>query len=191
MNTRARKGAAAALALFVGLLGVAGAHEWSAGRSALAESDAAIDRGEVRRAITLARSAAEAVVPFSPYAEEGYTRLAAMARTAEQKGDLDLAAFAWRAMRSAGVATRPANAARERMAEADEGILRLARTSLSMSMSLSRAGRGADEAVIRDELSVDETPSPWVSLLVTGAALAFAAALCAVARLLRFRTFEA
>jgi hypothetical protein len=167
----------------VALLGVTEAREWSAGADAVKESDVALAEGDARGAIVHARTAAEAAVPFSPYPEAGYARLEEVARSAERKGDLELAGFAWRAVRSAAVATRPANAAKGRVAEADDGILRLAGSSLAPNL----AARGSHESVIRDELSIDETPSPFLSLLITFGALALAAGLAALARAVRSR----
>jgi hypothetical protein len=175
MSRRGLQRIALGLVSFALLLGVTAGREWSAGSTFVQESDAALASGDVRAAIVLARNAAEAAVPFSPYPGEGYERLASIARVAEQKGDLDTAGFAWRAVRSAAIATRPAEATGIRIAQADDGILRLARSSL--------AAHGADESVIRGELAVDETPSPWLSLLVTFGALAFAATLTAIARI--------
>jgi hypothetical protein len=174
---------AAFLVLLVALLGVAEGHEWSAGADAVEESDVALARGEVKEAIVQARRAAEAAVPFSPYPREGYERLESIARGAELHGDLELAAFAWRAVRSASAATRPAVAARGRGAEANEGILRVARSSLSSSF----ATRGADEIVLQDELASDETPSLWGSFGLTLGAIALAAGLAALARRIRSR----
>jgi hypothetical protein len=172
------------LLAWVALLGVTETREWSAGAVAMKESDGALAQGDMRGAIVHARAGAEAAVPFSPYPEEGYERLKEVARSAEQKGDVELAGFAWRAVRSAAVATRPASAARGRVAEADDGILRLARSSLAPNL----ATHATHEGVIRDELSIDETPSPFLSLLVTFGALALAAALAALARAVRSRS---
>ncbi len=173
----------AGIVLLAALLGTAEARAWSAGAAAVGESDAALVRGDARMAIAYARTAAEAAVPFSPYPREGYARLESIARNAEKKGDLDVAGFAWRAMRSAATATRPASAAIGRVAEADDGILSVARRSLASGVAL----RGADESVLRDELATDETPSPWAAFLVTFGALALAAGLAARARGIRAR----
>jgi hypothetical protein len=185
MRQRLFRRAGLGLLALVALLGVTETREWSAGADALEESDVALAQGDARGAIVHARTAAEAAVPFSPYPQAGYERLEEVARSAEQKGDLELAGFAWRAVRSAAVATRPAGAARGRVAEANDGILRLARSSLASS---SLATRGTHESVIRDELSIEETPSPFFSLLVTFGALAFAAGFAALSRAVRSRS---
>lgn len=174
---------AVGLAFLATLLGVAEGREWSAGAAAIEESDVALAHGDVRLAIVRARRAAEAAVPFSPYPREGYARLRSIAQGAERRGDLNIAGFAWRATRSAAAATQPAPAARGRLAEANDGILRLARSSLATSLTT----RGANEAVIRDELAIDEAPSPWDSLIVALGALAIGAGLAAVPRITRFR----
>jgi len=113
--------------LFISLaLASAGISEWSAGRRAIEDSDKALALGKVHDATVLARRAAEAAVPGSPYASLGYRRLEAIAQAAETQGKLADAAFAWRAMRSAAEATWPAPAGRGRVDEADAGIRRVA-----------------------------------------------------------------
>jgi hypothetical protein len=112
----------------VALLLLVGARsQWSLGEHAMRDSDAFLARGQARPSIVAARLAAEAAVPWSPYPAMGYARLEALARAAEVEGKPEDAAFAWRAMRSAAVATRPAAAGRDKIALADEGILRVAR----------------------------------------------------------------
>jgi hypothetical protein len=88
------------------LLGVAGAHVWSVGADAMRASDALLAQGKPRQAAVLARRAAEAVVPGSPYPARGYARLEALAMAAKLEGKPDDDAFARRAMRAAAVATR-------------------------------------------------------------------------------------
>jgi hypothetical protein len=176
------KGVALGLLGLVGLLGMAERSEWSAGAVAMEESDVALARGDVRGAITHARRAAEAAVPFSPYPQEGYARLAAIARSSEQKGDRDVAGFAWRAVRSAAMATRPASVGRGHVAEAEDGIVRLARPSLTTPLAT-----GASEAVIRAQLAVDEVPSPGFCSLVFLGSLALAAGLAALGHKIRAR----
>jgi hypothetical protein len=187
MSRSLLKALAVGAASLLALLGVAGARAWSAGTVAMEESNLALARGDLKHAITGARAAAEAAVPFSPYPDEGYARLASIARAAEQKGDPDLASFAWRAMRSAATATLPATAAQGRVAEANDGILRLAHAPLATSAATGLATRGADESVVRGELASDETPSPSLPLLSACAALAVAATLASAARALRNR----
>jgi hypothetical protein len=114
--------------LFLGL-GAAGANEWALGKQAMSESRHALALGKVREATVLARRAAEATIPGSPYAAQGFEELEIIARAAEAQGKLHDAAFAWSAMRSAAEATRPCPAAAGRLEEALAGMLRVARAS--------------------------------------------------------------
>lgn len=149
---------AVGLVSLAALLGVAEALEWAAGAAALRKSDIAVAHGEVKCAIVLARRAAEASVPFSPYPQEGYARLMSIARDAEQRGDLEIAGFAWRAVRSAAMATQPASAAHGRVQQADEGLLRLMHDP---SFSVTRSG---EPSIVIDEFATNDTPSPWLPL---------------------------
>jgi hypothetical protein len=169
--------ASGAFALVIMLLAAAQAHEWSAGKDAIRESDIALSRGEVREATVAARRAAEAVAPLSPYAARGHEQLEVIARTAETEGRLDDAAFAWRAMRSAAVATRPAKDSQMRVEEADHGILRVA-SARATRMILSGGGvPDAPEAVLLNELANGEPPSPWLLSAIGWAALVLLAGL--------------
>jgi len=128
------------------LFGATGATEWCAGARAMRESDALLAVGQSRPAAVQARRAAEAAVPWSPYPARGYARLEAIAMAAEVEGRAEDAAFAWRAMRSAAVATRPAAAGRGKVALADEGILRVARSPVGGASS-------APESILRSQLA--------------------------------------
>jgi hypothetical protein len=131
----------------------------SAGRHALAESDTASALGKVHEATVWAREAAEGSLPGSPYAARGYQRLEALARTAEAEGRYADAAFAWRAMRSAAEATRPASAAQGRIEEAEAGMARA--TSLALP-SLSGGAPKIEPSVLRRELETAGAPPPWL-----------------------------
>jgi hypothetical protein len=158
--SRARIGVVVLLAL---LLGGAARHEWLAGRTAMQESRAALALGKTHPATVAARRAAEAAVPGSPYAEQGYEELAILARAAEAEGRLADAAFAWRAMRSSAEATWPARAARGRVAEAEAGILRIAASSASLGRNGATPGaNGAPEGVLRRELAKSDPPTLWL-----------------------------
>ena len=140
------------------LLGVAVANQWSLGARAMRDSDLLVAQAKWRDATKSARQAAEAAVPGLPYPARAYARLSAIAKAAEAAGRLDDAAFAWRAMRSAARATWPAEGARDEVALADEGILRVARSPAAAR----RPGGGTDpsaevpsapESILRAELA--------------------------------------
>jgi hypothetical protein len=77
-----------------------------AGARALANGDAAEQRGEFALAIDLWRQAARWYVPGATHVDAAYERLDALARASEARGDLDTALAAWRGVRSSILATR-------------------------------------------------------------------------------------
>jgi hypothetical protein len=168
------------LPLCLALFAAAEVHEWSDGRDAMQESDRALSLGDVRDATVAARRAAEAAVFGSPYSERGYARLEVLARAAETEGRVDDAAFAWRAMRSAAVATRPAQDSQRRVDEAVSGILRLAPAAPAAGRSSANLGGdapSAPKALLRRELTGGEPPSPWLPSALGWGALALLVAL--------------
>ncbi len=108
--------------LFV-LFAVATARQFSIGADAMRESDAAMSRGEVLGALEHARLAAEARAIGSPYPERAYQRLLEIARG----GDTTASVRAWRAIRSASLATRVFGRSGddERLRVADNELLRI------------------------------------------------------------------
>lgn len=104
-RARQRKLAALALVLAVGLAAVMTRAVW-AGARALANGDAAEQRGELPLAIDLWRQAARWYVPGATHVEAAYQRLDTLARAAEARGDIDTALAAWRGIRSSILATR-------------------------------------------------------------------------------------
>lgn len=97
-----------ALALLIALLALATltARAVERGEAAMAESDAAFNRGQVRDAATHARRAAVSYAPGAPHVRAAYERLQAIGVGAEVAGEPEVAMFAWRAMRSAALETR-------------------------------------------------------------------------------------
>jgi hypothetical protein len=75
------------------------------GRTDLAASDAALASGNLDAAIADARRASLAEVPFVGADGEGYARLTAIARAAEERSDEDHALKAWSAVRAAALAS--------------------------------------------------------------------------------------
>jgi hypothetical protein len=181
------------LLLCLAMFTAAELHEWSGGRDAMQESDRALSLGNVRDATVAARRAAEAAVLGSPYSGQGYARLEVLARAAETEGRVDDAAFAWRAMRSAAVATRPAKESQRRVDEAVSGILHLApdaspadRSAANLGLGLTTPRQiraravdapGAPIALLRRELASGEPPSPWLPSALGWGALALLVAL--------------
>jgi hypothetical protein len=104
-RARQRKLAALALVLAVCLAAVMTRAVW-AGARALANGDAAEQRGELALAVDLWRQAARWYVPGATHVAAAYQRLDTLARAAEARGDLDTALAAWRGIRSSILATR-------------------------------------------------------------------------------------
>ncbi|MDI3284657.1 hypothetical protein [Polyangium sp. 15x6] len=96
-------GAAAIVGLLVGA--VTARVVWS-GESEIAESTAALRRGDAYEATVRARRAAGWYAPGAPHVRVAYERLASIATTAEGLGDRDLALLAWRGVRTAAIETR-------------------------------------------------------------------------------------
>lgn len=112
-------------------------------------SDQSLSKGDPRSAITSAKEASQARVPFSPYPDRGKQRLREIARSAEERADFEIATIAFRALRAACASTtvgRPEPCT----AEADLGLERIA----------ARSGIAA--APKEDESS----PPLWLPILV-------------------------
>jgi len=76
------------------------------GRSALADGDDAMARGQTRDAIAAWQSAARWYLPLAPHVGDAYDRLTTLAASARDKGDRTTALLAYRAIRSAALATK-------------------------------------------------------------------------------------
>jgi hypothetical protein len=100
----------------------------------------------------------------------GYERLREIAETSERKGDVESALFAWRAISSAAIGSRPfAAASGEARARAEASVARLSAAVLASGRP-SLAGRRAAAA----DTSPDGDLVPragWAVLLLGGAAL--------------------
>ena len=122
--------------LFAGLLSLtlfAGAflHVFQRGKNAMDASDRALAKGELRSAITSAKEATQARMPFSPYPERGKQRLREIAQSAEERSDFDIATIAYRSLRAACASTS-AGRLEPCAAEADLGLERIsARTGIA------------------------------------------------------------
>ena len=116
---------ALALLLLASVSIVAVTRQLETGARAMAASDQALGVGDVRTAIADARTAAEAVLPGSPYPRRGIERLAQLGKDAEARGDMAVAAAAWGAMRAAVLETRSLGGAHDAwLGEADHGLAR-------------------------------------------------------------------
>jgi hypothetical protein len=155
----------AALWLVVAVLGVAAARELVEGARAVTASEQAIAREDRTRAIALARHAAEAVTPGSPYPARGYALLARIARDAEARGEIADATAAWRAIRAAAIETRGAGV--------DASAWKRAANEALARLGGADPAQGPTEAALLEQLSHDDTPTTLSFALLALAALAF------------------
>jgi hypothetical protein len=116
-----------ALLVTASVLAVAAARERSIAEREAAAADAAAARSDWLDAVGHARAAAEAVVPGSPWPDQGFRRLEATGHDAEARGDLETALLAYGAMRTASLATRSILARNDAWrARAEGGLARVA-----------------------------------------------------------------
>lgn len=133
------------------------------GEAALAESDAAFNRGDLANAVLFARRAAIAYAPGAPHTRAALARLRAVAVGSEGAADVASARLAWGAIRSAAVETRSLTEpyAAER-AEADQALARLSAVPVATD---AEAQARAVERVRRTLLTLPG-PSPLSSILL-------------------------
>jgi hypothetical protein len=155
--------ASLALTLLVVALGAMTFRVVHDGEAALAESDAAFNRGDLATAVLYARRAATAYAPGAPHTRAALARLRAVAVGSEGVGDIASARLAWGAIRAAAVETRsfvePYRAERD---EADQALARL----LAVAPSSDPDARIRAVAKARDALSRIPGPAPGDSLLL-------------------------
>jgi hypothetical protein len=173
------KGVVAVVVVVVlGVLATGTVREIVVGERAIEDCDAAIEKSDPVAAIDAARTAAEALVPGSPYPERGYRRLETIAHDAEMRGDDAVASAAWRAMRTAALATEAVGASSAaRLDVANQGLARVgARARVPDAPDVPSDPRPSEEFLLA-MLRSDAPPGPGVFvLLAAGAVLFFAGA---------------
>lgn len=124
------------------------------GADAIALADQALAAGDGVTAIGRARDAAMAVAPWSPYPEQGYARLQAIADGAETRGDFDQAALAWRAVWTSIRATRREKDEALRLQASGRALVRLATRACEGSQTRPPAACAAttEAALTHDDL---------------------------------------
>jgi hypothetical protein len=162
----------AAVAVALVVLAVAWVGRVSEGRRALAESSAALARGDTFEAIVAARAAAEARCPGCTAPAAAFDRLASIAKQAEDKGDVASAFAAWRAARAAALATGAPKV------RADQEIARLGQKLDAAQVAAGApATEAASEERLRAALATSSVPGvPTLAILAAGGALFLAAA---------------
>jgi hypothetical protein len=155
----------AALGMLLAVLVVAGltAKVVVEGEAALAKSDAAFDRGDLRESILFARRAAVLYAPGAPHVGAAYARLGAIAVGAEATNQADVALQAWGAVRGAALETR--HVWTPRSADLARANASLARLSAGDATAPSR------ERMARILARDDAPRAGWVLVLAAGFAL--------------------
>ncbi len=165
----------AGIVLVAGVLGTTTIMQLRAGSRAITESDAALARADKPAAIAAALTAAEAVVPGSPYPTWGYRRLETIARDAEIHGDDETSTGAWRAMRAAALSTRGVGVATGGwLAMANDGIARVGARGWSGpdAAKLQSDVRPTEQALL-ETLKRDDTPPTLTFAMLAVGAISF------------------
>lgn len=171
---RMRRKVIAVVALLGVCMGVVVIRAFFEGRSALSDGDAALERGELREAVSRWRRAARWYVPLAPHVDDAYRRLESLAADAEAKGDIDTALMAWRGVRGSILATRSFYTPHsERLAPANRRIAALMARQEADSPPAVAPEQGTDEAGNRIGteawhyrlLTRDDSPSVFWSIV--------------------------
>jgi hypothetical protein len=175
LSARALRAASGALVSVLLALGIMTARAVQEGEAALAASDTAFNRGDVRNAAFHARRAAIWYAPGAPHVDRAYERLLAVAKGAEALGDRETALYAWNAVRGAALETRHVWVPRaDDLEEANRNLARLGSATPAGPESVvgdtsPAERRTADRERAERELSAPVTPTPLRSLsLLTG-----------------------
>ncbi len=172
-------------------VGIAWAGRVSEGRSALAESTAALSRGDTAAAIQAARVAAQARCPTCDAPAFAFAQLETIAREAEGKADDTTAFAAWVAVRSASLATASLGPG-PRRAQAEAELARLGRKiDATAALSGGAPSPAASEERLRAALATSGVPSGGTFALVGLGAVVFAAGAFRLARARSLRGTDA
>lgn len=165
------------------LAGAASVRVVVAGEREIAESTAALRRGDPYGAAVHARRAAGWYAPGAPHVGVAYDRLIALATTAEGLGNAEVALLAWRGVRTAAIETRwLVTPHADDLATANAAIARIAaaapRPPGTRTDPAAAVEREQLEALVRDEAP----RVGWVAVLVAGFAAWVAGAVWVVRR---------
>jgi hypothetical protein len=169
VTTRARRTGLFVVLLLTAALAAFAGRELMLGADAVRACDEALGRGDLPGAIDAAREAAEARVPGSPYAERGFERLEAIARTAEARDDDATATSAWRSVRAAALATTTLGGASAHLERANLALTRAPHLRTTPQMPDPAAYHDAVLAA----LTRDDTPPASAFALLGAGAVAF------------------
>ncbi|HTQ42275.1 MAG TPA: hypothetical protein VMI75_05900 [Polyangiaceae bacterium] len=160
----------------VALVAIVTVREVAIGRAEVALCDAATQKSDWPEAIGHARGAAEALVPGSPWPEQGWMRLEAIGHDAEARGDDETALLAYGAMRAAAMATRaPGSGWARRRAQSEEALARVA------GASRDPTGPHVTSDSMLEALHDQAPPAPWLLFALAASAIASLGALVRLA----------
>jgi len=156
----------------VALVTIVTVREVAMGRAEVSLCDAAVQKSDWPEAIGHARAAAEALVPGSPWPEQGWMRLEAIGHDAEARGDDETALLAYGAMRAAALATRaPGSGWARRRSQSEEALARVA------DASRDPTGPHVTSDSMLEALRDRAPPAPWLLLALAASAIATLGAL--------------
>jgi hypothetical protein len=156
----------------VAIVAIVTMREVAAGRAEVSLCDAATLKSDWPEAIGHARAAAEALVPGSPWPEQGWMRLEAIGHDAEARGDDETALLAYGAMRAAAMATRgPGSGWARRRAQAEEALARVA------GATRDPTGPHVTGDSMLEALRDKAPPAPWLLVALAASAIATLVAL--------------
>jgi hypothetical protein len=169
-----KKGALLVALLAVVVLGISWFGRVGEGKRALADSDSARARSDWAEAVMFARAAAEARCPAFCVSELGFARLYAIAKDAENRADDATAFAAWRAVRSASLATAVLDVHAAKRERADQELARIGhRMDAAAAAAGSPSSPAASEARLRATLGASNPASGTTYLLLAIGGLLF------------------
>jgi hypothetical protein len=146
-------------------------------RSELEQADAALAGRDTDAAVVHYRRAARWYAPFSPYHVRALTQLSAVARQAEQQGDVERALSAYRSVRGAILATRSVYVPEAQRLEAANQ--RIAALMAELPPPGMDAGKSKQQIRLEHLALLEVVPGPnvfWTCVLLAGFACWVAAA---------------
>jgi hypothetical protein len=162
--------------VLVAVVAIVTVREVAIGRAEVSLADAAVQKSDWPEAIGHARAAAEALVPGSPWPEQGWRRLEAIGHDAEARGDDETALIAYGAMRAAAMATRaPGSGWAGRKSQAEEALARVA--GANRDPTGPRVMPDSMLEALRDQAP----PGPWMLVALAASAIATLVALARLA----------
>jgi hypothetical protein len=158
--------------VLIAVVAIVTVREVAIGRAEVSLCDAAVQKSDWPEAIGHARAAAEALVPGSPWPEQGWMRLEAIGHDAEARGDDETALLAYGAMRAAAMATRaPCSGWARRRAQSEEALARVA------DASRDPTGPHVSSDAMLEALRDQTPPAPWLLVALAASAIASLGAL--------------